>query len=113
MSCYACASLANLGVERIIHFALFVFACVATHRWRKAKKLSAAERRNIELQYNRSPEDHLQSQPPAYTPSAEGSTRIPVSAVSEDDNPFKDAEATAESNPFHDEHEHRETIKYA
>ena len=62
------------------------------------------ERRNIELQYNRSPEEHRESQPPAYTPSAAGSRGTPASAVSEEDNPFKDAEATAESNPFHDDH---------
>lgn len=37
--------------------------------------------------------------------------RAPVSAVSEEDNPFKDAEATAGSNPFDDEH--GGTVKYA
>ncbi|KAF6240053.1 hypothetical protein HO173_001663 [Letharia columbiana] len=100
-----------LALILIIHFTLFVYACIATHKWRKAKKLTAAERRNIELQYNRTPEEHRESQPPAYTPSAKGSARMPVSAVSEEDNPFKDAEASAESNPFHDEH--RSAVKYA
>ncbi|KAF6228169.1 hypothetical protein HO133_007899 [Letharia lupina] len=100
-----------LALILIIHFTLFVYACIATHKLRKAKKLTAAERRNIELQYNRSPEEHRESQPPAYTPSAKGSARTPVSAVSEEDNPFKDAEATAESNPFDDEH--RSAVKYA
>lgn len=95
----------------IIHFTLFVYACIATHKLRKRKQQDAAERRNIELQYHRSPEEHRQSQPPAYTPSAEGNARLPASVVSEDDNPFKDAEATAESNPFHDDH--RGAVKYA
>ena len=110
MICCNWASLANKWRSRIIHFTLFVYACIATHKWRKAKKVTAAERRNIELQYNRSPEEHLESQPPAYTPSAAESARTPVSAVSEEDNPFKDSEATAESNPFHDEHG---AVKYA
>ncbi|KAM0803560.1 hypothetical protein BDR22DRAFT_839137 [Usnea florida] len=103
-----------LALILIIHFILFVYACIATHKWRKAKKLSASERRNIELQYNRSPEEHLESQPPAYTPSAEGSARAPRSAAtSEEDNPFKDTEATAESNPFHDDHAAGGAVKYA
>lgn len=103
-----------LALILIIHFILFVCACVATHKWRKAKKLSASERRNIELQYNRSPEEHLESQLPAYTPSAEGTARAPRSAaVSEEDNPFKDTEATAESNPFHDDHMAGSAVKYA
>lgn len=108
--CCASAFLANKWHFRIIHFTLFVYACIATHKWRKAQKITSAERRNIELQYNRSPEEHLESQPPAYTPSAAGSARTPVSAVREEDNPFKDSEATAESNPFHDEHS---AVKYA
>ena len=70
-----------------------------------------AERRNIELQYNRSPDEHRESQPPAYTPSSAGNAKTPPSAVSEEDNPFKDAEATAESNPFHDDH--GGAVKYA
>ncbi|KAL9137023.1 MAG: hypothetical protein Q9175_001780 [Cornicularia normoerica] len=98
----------------IIHFTLFVYACIATHKWRKAKELTPAERRNLELQYNRSPEEHLESQPPAYTPSAAGSARTPGSAApSEEHNPFKDAEATADSNPFHDEHVAGDAVKYA
>ena len=112
-SCDQAFSLTS-GDFRIIHFILFVYACIATHKWRKAKKLSASERRNIELQYNRSPEEHLESQPPAYTPSAEGSARTPRSAAtSEENNPFKDTEATAESNPFHDDHVTGGAVKYA
>ena len=98
---------------RIIHFILFVFACIATHKWRKASKRSAAERRNIELQYHRSPEEHLSQQPPAYTPSAQGSIRTPTSAVSEHENPFKDGRDLpaegADVNPFRDEN----AVKYA
>ncbi|MCJ1450046.1 hypothetical protein MMC28_000374 [Mycoblastus sanguinarius] len=97
----------------IIHFILFVFACIATHKWRKASKRSAAERRNIELQYHRSPEEHLSQQPPAYTPSAQGSIRTPTSAVSEHENPFKDGRDLpaegADVNPFRDEN----AVKYA
>ncbi|CAF9916791.1 hypothetical protein IMSHALPRED_003295 [Imshaugia aleurites] len=100
-----------LALILIIHKTLFVYACIATHKLRKAKKLSTVERRNIELQYNRSPEEHRESQPPAYTPSAAASTRSPVSAVNEQDNPFKDEEATADSNPYHDDH--GSAVKYA
>ena len=88
-----------------------MYACIATHRLRKSKQLDAAERRNIELQYNRSPEEHRESQPPAYTPSPAGNASMPGSAAKEEDNPFKDAEATAESNPFHDDH--GGAVKYA
>ncbi|KAL2044897.1 hypothetical protein N7G274_002672 [Stereocaulon virgatum] len=74
-----------LALILFIHFALFVFACIATHRWRKAKKIAATERRNIELTYHRSPAQHKEQQPPAYTPSAKGSH----SAGDHDENPFQ------------------------
>lgn len=57
--------------DRIIHFVLFVMDCVATHKWRKEAKRAEAERRNIELQYHRSPEQHLAQQPPAYSPTGD------------------------------------------
>ena len=53
--------------DRIIHFNLFVMACIATHKWRKEGKRNRIERRNIELQYHRSPEEHMAQQPPAYS----------------------------------------------
>ena len=54
----------------------------------------------------------MAQQPPAYTPSAEGSTRTPPSA---EENPFKDpahvAPPTEHENPFKDvEHD---AVKYA
>ncbi len=57
--------------RRIIHFVLFVMDCVATHKWRKEAKRAETERRNIELQYHRSPEQHLAQQPPAYSPTGD------------------------------------------
>ncbi len=97
---------------RIIHFILFVFACIATHKWRKANKRAATESRNVELQYHRSPEEHMAQQPPAYSPSAEGSARTPASV---DKNPFKDpahvAPPNEDENPFRDV-EHA-AVKYA
>lgn len=56
-----------LIVDSFIHFALFVMACIATHKWRKAAKGARTERQNIELQYNRSPDEHTAQQPPAYS----------------------------------------------
>ncbi len=58
-------------VNRIIHFILFIYACIATHKHRMAAKRNRTERRNIELQYHRHPEHHLAQQPPAYTASRE------------------------------------------
>lgn len=68
-----------LALILIIHFVLFVYACIATHKWRKSTKSKGVERRNIELQYNRNPEEHFQQQPPAYT---RGSEEVPVSPIS-------------------------------
>ncbi|MCJ1303697.1 hypothetical protein MMC08_006507 [Hypocenomyce scalaris] len=65
----------------VIHFTLFVFACIDTKKWRRAAKRAKQERYNIELQYHRSPEEHLAHQPPAYTPPAEGSGVMADSAV--------------------------------
>lgn len=56
-----------LALILVIHFSLFVMACIATHRWRKQAKLRKAERRNIELQYHRNPEAHAAQQPPGYS----------------------------------------------
>ena len=99
-------SAANVNKHSIIHFILFVFACVATHKWRKSSKRAATERRNIELQYHRSPAEHLQQQPPAYTPS---------SAAGKEENPFKDPEHSAgpseDENPFKDAE--RGAVKYS
>jgi hypothetical protein len=78
---------ANVCHSSIIHFTLFVFACIATHKWRKAQKQPFTERRNIELQYHQSPEAHMEQQPPAYRPSAAGSTKT---STGEEENPFKD-----------------------
>ena len=94
-------SSANVKLPSIIHFILFVVACIATHKWRKSSKQAASERRNIELQYHRSPAEHMEQQPPAYTPSAanqgEDPFKDPVhhAGPSEDENPFKDAERGA------------------
>lgn len=41
-------------------------ACIATHKWRREAKKARTERRNIELQYHRSPEEHMAKQPQAY-----------------------------------------------
>ena len=38
-------------------------ACIATHKWRREAKKARTERRNIELQYHRSPEEHIAKQP--------------------------------------------------
>ena len=77
-----------------------------------ARKRAAVESRNVELQYHRNPEEHMAQQPPAYTPSAAGSTRTPPSA---DANPFKDpihaAPPNEDGNPFRDV-EHA-AVKYA
>jgi len=62
----------------LIHFTLFIYACIATHKYRMTAKRQRTERRNIELQYHRHPEDHTAHQPPAYTPSRDE----PVSPVS-------------------------------
>ncbi|KAK4697807.1 metal transporter CNNM, partial [Lecanoromycetidae sp. Uapishka_2] len=83
-----------LALILIIHFILFVFACIATHKWRKAQKQSANGRHNVELQYHRSPEEHAEGQPPAYTPSTQDSIKTPAG---NEENPFKD-----QSNPFDD-----------
>ncbi|MCJ1273361.1 hypothetical protein MMC21_001152 [Puttea exsequens] len=97
----------------IIHFVLFVFACITTHKHRKAMKQSTGERRNIELTYHRSPEEHNDQQPPAYTPSAEGSLRTPTSTANQEEDPFKDPERNVglqkETNPFGD----HSALKYA
>lgn len=82
-----------LALVLIMHFYLFVMACIKTHKWRMQKKRERAARRNIELQYHRSPEEHARNQPPppAYTPSA-GSDRDlegGESPVSQDENVVK------------------------
>ena len=38
-------------------------ACIATRKWRREAKKAKTERRNIELQYHRSPEEHKAQQP--------------------------------------------------
>ncbi|KAL9099397.1 MAG: hypothetical protein Q9163_005095 [Psora crenata] len=80
-----------LALVLILHFVLFVFACIACHKWRMARKKESVQRRNIELQYHRSPEEHMEGQPPAYTPSAntESSLRSPVSPISRDQHTAK------------------------
>ncbi|KAL9638150.1 MAG: hypothetical protein Q9164_001744 [Protoblastenia rupestris] len=80
-----------LALVLIMHFVLFVYACIACHKWRMAKKRETVHRRNIELQYHRSPEEHMEGQPPAYTPSTktESSSRNPDSPVSEAGNAGK------------------------
>ena len=74
-----------LALVLITHFVLFVRACVMTHRYRKHSKHDQAMRRNIELQYHRSPEEHQRHAPPAYTPPDAGkreSASSPVSPIS-------------------------------
>ena len=80
-----------LGLVIILHFALFVWACIKTHQWRMQKKRERIERRNIELQYHRHPEEHASRQPPAYTPRAENEDelRSPVSPISHDEAAVK------------------------
>ena len=80
-----------LAFVLMIHFVLFVFACIATHKWRMAKKRDRVQRRNIELQYHRSPEEHKQGQPPAYTPSMnnEASSKSPANSLSPDEHAVK------------------------
>ncbi|SLM39442.1 hypothetical protein LPUS_09976 [Lasallia pustulata] len=53
----------------VLHLTLFVFACIDTKKWRSAAKRA------------KSPEEHQAHQPPAYTPSAEGSGVMADSAV--------------------------------
>ena len=43
-------------------------ACIATHKWRREAKKAKTERRNIELQYHRSPEQHTAKQFQGYQP---------------------------------------------
>ena len=50
-------------------------ACIATHKWRREAKKAKTERRNIELQYHRSPEEHMAKQPPAY-PAGDGDKEL-------------------------------------
>ncbi|KAL9126820.1 MAG: hypothetical protein Q9217_004194 [Psora testacea] len=80
-----------LGLVLILHFVLFVFACIACHKWRMARKRERIQRRNIELQYYRSPEEHMEGQPPAYTPSVNTGTslRSPAGPVSHEENAVK------------------------
>ena len=80
-----------LALVIIAHFGLFVRACIKTHRWRMQRKRERMARRNIELQYHRSPEEHAAGQPPAYTPSvASGeAVRSPVSPISQDEAALK------------------------
>ena len=52
-----------------MHFVLFVFACIDTHKWRKAGKMARAEKENFELQYNQSPAQQDNREPPAYANS--------------------------------------------
>ncbi|KAL6714507.1 hypothetical protein ACLMJK_007932 [Lecanora helva] len=100
-----------LALILIIHFVLFVFACIATHKRRMANKRAATETRNVELQYHRSPEEHMAQQPPAYTPSAERSTKTPPA----NENPFNDPPHKAApeeyENPFRDVE--NPAVKYA
>ena len=80
-----------LALVLIMHFILFVYACIACHKWRRARKRERVQRRNIELQYHRSPEEHMQGRPPAYTPSVNtaNSLRSPDSPVSGDETAAK------------------------
>lgn len=59
---------ADVSVTRIFEFTLFVLACIATHKHRRALRQTRAATNNIRLQYNRDPEDHAAQEPPAYTP---------------------------------------------
>lgn len=73
-----------LALVILMHFPLFVRACILTHRLRKSKKREAAARRNIELQYNRSPAQHDMEAPPAYAPTApaEENRKLPSARAS-------------------------------
>lgn len=48
----------RLFLNRVIHLSLFVMACMAMQKRRREATKAVAERRNIELQYHRSPEEH-------------------------------------------------------
>lgn len=101
-----------LALILFIHFTLFAFACIATHKWRKAnKKVTATGRRNIQSIYHRSPEEHKELQLPAYTPRAE----VSRSDVDHDENPFKDpghnAGPSEDGNSWKDVE--RDAVKYS
>ncbi|KAI4129006.1 MAG: hypothetical protein LQ338_002473 [Usnochroma carphineum] len=78
-----------LGLLIILTFTLFVLACVATHKHRRAQRTAKVASRNIRLQYHRSPEEHAVArlepqQPPAYSPRADGDDEergMPVGAT--------------------------------
>ncbi|KAL8952667.1 MAG: hypothetical protein Q9222_001435 [Ikaeria aurantiellina] len=57
-----------LGLIIILTFTLFVMACIATHKHRRAVRRNRISTRNIQLQCNRSPEEHAAQEPPAYSP---------------------------------------------
>lgn len=59
-----------------------------------ARKQAATERRNIELQYHRSPEEHMDKQPPAYSLSAQETAKSPVSRMNDEEMVAKFEEAT-------------------
>lgn len=81
-------------------------ACIATHKWRREAKKAKVERRNIELQYHRRPEEHKAQQPPHPYPEAdfdkhfEASNWMAASQDVEADNRttgLKDVEANADA----------------
>ncbi|KAL8715825.1 MAG: hypothetical protein Q9220_000492 [cf. Caloplaca sp. 1 TL-2023] len=77
-----------LGLITILTFTLFVMACIATHKHRRAVRRNRASTRNIQLQYNRSPQEHAAQEPPAYSPrkmttdEEEGGVKQATTAVS-------------------------------
>ncbi|KAL8987247.1 MAG: hypothetical protein Q9177_003527, partial [Variospora cf. flavescens] len=68
------------GDTSIFTFTLFVLACIATHRHRRATKTARTATRNIQLQYHRSPEEHAAAQEPlpAYTPRSDEENAVTV-----------------------------------
>ncbi|MCJ1316496.1 hypothetical protein MMC15_001817 [Xylographa vitiligo] len=50
------AGIVMLFLVFIIHIILFAFACVDTHKWRKAGEVRGVEKKEFELQYNKDPE---------------------------------------------------------
>ncbi|KAL9604623.1 MAG: hypothetical protein Q9219_000343 [cf. Caloplaca sp. 3 TL-2023] len=64
-----------LGLLIILSFTLFVLACIATHRHRRAVRRKRTSASNIQLQYHRSPEEHAAQEPPAYSPRSDEESR--------------------------------------
>ncbi|KAL8924907.1 MAG: hypothetical protein Q9208_003790 [Pyrenodesmia sp. 3 TL-2023] len=67
-----------LGLLIIFSFTLFVLACIATHKYRRAARRSRVGTHNIQLQYHRSPEEHAAHQPPLYTPRSDEEQAVPA-----------------------------------